>query len=218
MVVKKAAKGHFSAEGNSWFYLQTQVDQVKGRKSIFPFGILLCQDFYGSNQNEVTFGLCKEKLQQWGAAPSHLPVKHLPACPHCHGAGSWLFHFLSSNAAPFLTFIIVNYISWILYELPEVSSELMINHISLSCISVSYFTIEDCSCQGSADPSWMSEFGTFRELVSFGGLFFHFTFQKVFNKKRKTTLIYPVMFSKEAFRVLISNRIRKDVPKAAFSK
>lgn len=72
----------------------------------------------------------------------------------------------------FLTFIIANDISSILYELPEVSSELMINHISLSCISASYSTTEDCSCQGSADSSCrMSQFATFRELTSFGGLF-----------------------------------------------
>lgn len=57
------------------------------------------------------------------------------------------------KCSQFLTFIIVNDISWILYELPEVSSELMINHISLSCISASYPTIQDCSCQGSADSS-----------------------------------------------------------------
>lgn len=52
----------------------------------------------------------------------------------------------------------------------------------------------------------------------FGGFIFSFLPSIKFSIKKTPTLIYPVIFSKEVFRVLISSRLRKNVPKAAFSK
>lgn len=174
MAAKKAAKAHFSGEGNSWFYLQTQVNHVKGRQRISHLGLCCVRISMAALRWSHLFqmrteGFVQGKVPAVRSSPFHLPVKPCLAAPIATGQ-LLAFPLPLFKCSPFLTLIIENDISWILHELPEVSSELMIHHISLSCISAPYPTIQDCSCQGSADSSRrMSQFATFRELSSFGG-------------------------------------------------
>lgn len=146
------------------------MDPVKGRKRIFPFGIMMCQDFCGRSKKEITSskadqrGLCKEKF--------HSEEQPLPICQWIPATGQApAFSTSSLQTQPIFD---IYYSKWYFFNsLWAAWSVFWADDKSyLSCISASYPTTEDCSCQGSADSSCrMSQFATFRELTSFGGLF-----------------------------------------------
>lgn len=132
------------------------------RKRIFLFVIPSCQHFYGrltaariqSPPNEKQGFIQEKQTLQTRGIRSFIPYskKDLLVYSNYQGTSSCIFQFPLSNSS-FLTFIILNDVSWIPYELSEISYELMISHISSSCISGSYFTIQHCSHQSSSDSS-----------------------------------------------------------------
>lgn len=192
------------------------MDPVKGRKRIFPFGIMMCQDFCGRSKKEIISskadqrGLCKEKF--------HSEEQPLPICQWIPATGQApAFSTSSLQTQPIFDIYYSKWYFfnslWAAWSVFWADDKSYFFELHLCLLFYNWRLLLPRQCRFFMQNVTVCNFqGTYQ----FWGFIFILSSIKLKKKKsKKTTFIYPGIFSKEASRVLISSGIRKDVPKSS---